>query len=489
MLIFPSIKPITPELIIIGVALLLLLLDLVVRKKEVIAFVGIAGTIAALFITFKFYIFLGQQNTFAGMFILDGYSNFFKLIFYLNVILTICISIKYIKIENISSGEYYALILFATAGMMFMASATDLIALYLGLELMALSTYVLVGIMRHSVRANEAAIKYFLIGGFSSAFLLYGIAMIYGLTGTTEIKGIAEYITNYGLEDNKILLLSIVFFVTAFGFKIAAAPFHMWAPDTYEGAPTSITAFMSVGPKAAGFAALGRVFMVSFDSMHFEWSAMLIPLAILSMCVGNVLAIAQTNIKRMLAYSSIAHAGYALLGVITGTAEGLSSMMSYMFIYAFMNIGAFAIVIMLRSKARSDSTRRLAPSFRGEELSDYEGLAKRHPLASALMLLFMFSLAGIPPTAGFIGKFYVFMETIKAGYTYLAIIAVIFSVISAFFYLRIIMYMYMKEPKEEVELTTSHSMNFALAVTAIIVIILGIFPSVLLSFARFSIFG
>lgn len=478
MLIFPSIKPIMPELIIIGVALLLLLLDLVVKKKEVIAFVGITGTIAALFITFKFYIFLGQQNTFAGMFILDGYSNFFKLIFYLNVILTICISIKYIKIENISSGEYYALILFATAGMMFMASATDLIVLYLGLELMALSTYVLVGIMRHSVRANEAAIKYFLIGGFSSAFLLYGIAMIYGLTGTTEIKGVAEYITNYGLEDNKILLLSIVFFVTAFGFKIAAAPFHMWAPDAYEGAPTSITAFMSVGPKAAGFAALGRVFMVSFDSMQVEWSTMLIPLAILSMCVGNVLAIAQTNIKRMLAYSSIAHAGYALLGVITGTAEGLSSMMSYMFIYAFMNIGAFAIVIMLRSKG-----------FRGEELSDYEGLAKRHPLASVLMLLFMFSLAGIPPTAGFIGKFYIFMETIKAGYTYLAIIAVIFSVISAFFYLRIIMYMYMKEPKEEVVLTSSHSMNFALAVTAIIVIILGVFPSVLLNFARFSIFG
>jgi NADH-quinone oxidoreductase subunit N len=291
------------------------------------------------------------------------------------------------------------------------------------------------------------------------------------------------------LIENPILLLGIVFFVVAFGFKIAIAPFHMWAPDVYEGAPTSITAFMSVGPKAAGFAVLGRVFFDAFGSLQVQWTSILIPLAVLTMAVGSIIALSQTNIKRMLAYSSIAHAGYMLLGIIAGTPGGLASTMNYLFIYAFMNIGAFAVVIMLRSEGRSDSTRRLATRFRGEDISDYKGLARSHPLASAMMLIFMFSLTGIPPTAGFIGKFYVFMELINAGYVSLVIIAVVFSVISAFFYLRIVMYMYMKEPKEEVTLTTSASMSFTLAVTALIVIILGIFPSYLLDFVRFSIFG
>ena len=270
----------------------------------------------------------------------------------------------------------------------------------------------------------------------------------------------------------------MVLFAVALGFKIATVPFHMWAPDAYEGAPTSITAFMSVGPKAAGFAAIGRVFLIAFGSIKIEWSAVLIPLAVLSMGVGNIVALSQTNIKRMLAYSSIAHAGYALLGVIVGTGEGLSSMMNYMFIYAFMNIGAFAVVIMLRSEGIS-----------GEDLSDYEGLSKSHPLASALMLVFMLSLTGIPPTAGFIAKFYVFMEAIKAGYVSLVVIAVIFSVVSAFFYLRVIMYMYMREPKEEVVLSSSIPMGIALAVSTFIIFALGVFPSYILNLARFSILG
>jgi len=473
-----NLRVIAPELILVCVALMLILLDLIVKKKEMVAFVGVVGTVLASYLTFKLYAVGAPYDTFAGMFVLDEYSSFFKLIFYFNLILTICISLRYMAIEKTSFGEYYALLLFATIGMMIMASAVDLIVLYLGLELMALSTYVLVGILRHNIRANEAAMKYFLLGGFSSAFLLYGISMIYGLTGTTEIKAISAYIAEKGLLGNQILLLSIILFAVAFGFKIAAVPFHMWAPDAYEGAPTSVTAFMSVGPKAAGFAALGRVFMISFGSLKIEWSMMLLPLAILSMCVGNILAIAQTNIKRMLAYSSIAHAGYALLGIIAGTSEGLSSMMSYIFIYTFMNIGAFTVVIMLRREG-----------FMGEDLSDYKGLAKRYPVPSALMLLFMFSLTGIPPTAGFIAKFYVFMEAIKAGYVWLTIIAVIFSVISAFFYLRVVMYMYMEEPKEELILTTSVPMNFVLAFTALIIIVLGIFPSYLFNLVRFSVLG
>ena len=467
-----------PEMTLICVGLILLLLDLVVRKKEVIAVVGIAGTLVALYGTYKLYGFYEPQAAFAGMFVLDGYSNFFKLIFYLNVILTICISLKYMAIEKASFGEYYALLMFATTGMMIMASAADLIILYLGLELMALSTYILAGFTRKQPRSNEAALKYFFLGAFSSAFLLYGISLTYGLTGTTNLKGIAEAITALNINGNPIVYLGLIFIIVAFGFKIALVPFHMWAPDVYEGAPTSVTAFMSVGPKAAGFAVLGRVLFDAFAGMQVQWSAILIPIAVLTMATGSIIALAQTNIKRMLAYSSIAHAGYMLLGIITGTHEGLTTTINYLMIYLFMNIGAFAVVIMLRSEG-----------FQGENLEDYMGLSKSHPLASALMLIFMFSLAGIPPTAGFVGKFYVFMETINAGYVYLAIIAVIFSAISAFFYLRVVMYMYMKDPVKEVTLTNSPSMSIALAVTAMMVLIFGIFPSVLLDLVRFSILG
>lgn len=467
-----------PELTLICVGLILMLLDLVVRKKELIAAVGIAGTLVALYGTYKLYGFYEPQVAFAGMFIVDGYSNFFKLIFYLNIILTICISMKYMVIEKASFGEYYALMMFSTTGMMLMASAADLIVLYLGLELMALSTYILAGFMRNQPRSNEAALKYFFLGAFSSAFLLYGISLTYGLTGTTNLKGIAEALSALNIMDNPIAYLGLIFIIVAFGFKIALVPFHMWAPDVYEGSPTSITAFMSVGPKAAGFAVLGRVLFDAFAGMQVQWSAILIPIAVLTMATGSIIALAQTNIKRMLAYSSIAHAGYMLLGLITGTHDGLTSTVNYLMIYLFMNIGAFAIVIMLRSEG-----------FQGENLEDYMGLSKSHPLASALMLIFMFSLAGIPPTAGFIGKFYVFMEAINAGYVYLALIAVVFSAISAFFYLRVVMYMYMKDPVKEVVLTTSPSMSIALAVTAMMVLIFGIFPSVLLNLVRLSILG
>jgi len=469
----PDIGPVIPEIVMTAVALIVLIADLLIKKKEVLAIFSIVGVAAVA------HTLAGSSGvTFGGMFISDGYSTFFKIIFLVNVILTVLISIKYIVIEKVNFGEYYSLILFSTIGMMIMASAGDLIVLYLGLELMALSTYVLAGFIRHDIKSNEAALKYFLLGAFSSAFLLYGISIIYGLTGTTDLKAIAAFISERGLADNFSLLLSVIFLIVAFGFKIAAAPFHMWAPDVYEGAPTSITAFMSVGPKAAGFAVLGRVFMVAFVSVKVDWAAMLIPISILTMAVGNIVALSQTNIKRMLAYSSIAHAGYALLGIIAANNEGLASMMNYLMIYAFMNIGAFAVIIMLRSEG-----------FKGEDINDYEGLAKTHPLAAALMLIFMFSLTGIPPTAGFIGKLYIFMSAINAGYTWLVIVAVIFSAISAYFYLRIVMYMYMKEPKATVSLSTSPATGLALAVTVIAVLVIGVYPSVLVEFARAAIVG
>jgi NADH-quinone oxidoreductase subunit N len=470
---YPNLGPVTPEIFMTALALILLITDLFAKKKGFLAALSIVG------VTGVALSMIGSSGmTFGGMFISDGYSSFFKLIFLVSAILSILISVKYIAIERVNLGEYYSLILLSTVGMMIMASAADLIVLYLGLELMALSTYILAGFIRHDIKSNEAALKYFLLGAFSSAFLLYGISLIYGLTGTTDIYAIASYISEKGLSGNPALALSMTLFAVAFGFKIAAAPFHMWAPDAYEGAPTAITAFMSVGPKAAGFAVLGRVFMIAFASIKLEWSMVLIPLSILSMGIGNIVALAQTNIKRMLAYSSIAHAGYALLGVIVANNEGLSSMMTYLMIYAFMNMGAFAVIIMLRTEG-----------FKGDSITDYEGLAKTHPLLAALMLIFMFSLTGIPPTAGFIGKLYVFMSAINAGYTWLVLVAVIFSVISAYFYLRIIMYMYMREPKIEVATSQSGTLTVALGVTTVAVLVIGVFPSFLVKFAKAALSG
>lgn len=467
-LLMPDLGPVMPEIVMTVLALCVLMADLLIKRKETVGLLSIIAAAAVVFVMQG-----AQGSTFNGMFLSDGYSTFFKLIFMMNLILTVLISVKYIAIERVNFGEYYSLLLFSTLGMMIMASAGDLMVLYLGLELMALSTYILAGFIRYDMKSNEAALKYFLLGAFASAFLLYGIALVYGMTGTTDIRGIADYIARNGLAGNQLLTLAMVFIAVAFSFKIAAVPFHMWAPDAYEGAPTSITAFMSVGPKAAGFAVIGRVFLVAFSGLQVEWSAVLIPIAILTMGVGNIVALSQTNIKRMLAYSSIAHAGYALLGIIAGTQDGMAGVMVYMLVYAFMNIGAFAVIIMLR-----------AGDFKGDNITDYEGLAKTHPLAAGLMLVFMFSLTGIPPTAGFMGKFYLFMSAIQAGYTWVVIIAVIFSAISAYFYLRVVMLMYMKEPKETVELSSTPAIGLALAVALIGVLVIGVIPSFFVNFAK-----
>ena len=456
---FPDIIPAIPEIIMTVAAIVLLMLDLVFKNKKLIGYIGIAATLTSVY----FLSLIGYGGAFGGMFIHDGYSEKFKIIFMVNLLLTIFISLRYLQRQKIEFGEYYSLLFFSTIGMMLMASAKDFIVLYLGLELMALSTYILAGIKRNDMKSNEAAIKYFLLGAFSSALLLYGISLLYGLTATTDIYVIADYLRLH--EATPALTLSMVLIVVAFSFKIAAAPFHMWAPDVYEGAPTSITAFMSVGPKAAGFAVIGRVFYIAFQGQQPEWTAILIGIAILTMAVGNILAIMQTNIKRMLAYSSIAHAGYALLGVIAGTNEGLSSMMTYLLIYAFMNIGAFSIVILLD---------------KGEEIKDYQGLSKSHPLVAALMLVFMFSLTGIPPTAGFIGKFNLFMAAINAGYVWVVVVAVMFSAISAYYYLRIVMNMYMKEMTEESAISPSPSLGMAIVITVLMVFIIGIMPSVVI---------
>jgi NADH-quinone oxidoreductase subunit N len=459
---FADLTPIIPEIIVAAVAASLLLMELLAKDKtkDYLGFIGIGVALAAIYV-----IPSSQGIAFGGMFISDGYSSYFKFIFLISLILTILISFKFLQREDAEYGEYYSLLLFATTGMMLMASAADLILLYVGLELMALSTYILAGIKRHDLRSNEAAMKYFLLGAFSSSFLLFGISLLYGLTASTNIFQIAAFLKQG--ETSLTLLMAMIMVVCAFAFKIAAAPFHMWAPDVYEGAPTSVTAFMSVGPKAAGFAVIGRVFFTAFETVQMDWTAILIGLAILTMAVGNILALVQTNIKRMLAYSSIAHAGYALLGIIAGTTEGLNSVMVYLLIYAFMNIGAFTIVILLD---------------KGESIKGYNGLSKSHPIVAAMMLVFMFSLTGIPPTAGFIGKFNVFMAVINAGYTWVVVVAVFFSSISAYYYLRVVMNMYMKPMEEEMLIHPNPANGAALLISIVMVFVIGIMPSVVVGY-------
>lgn len=467
--------PVLPEIFLVCMAIILVVVDFSFpRNREMLGqFTLYSGLGVILFL------FCQKPGiAFGSMFIVDSYSVFFKMICLFGMIMTILLSVQYLKVEQIRQGEYFSLMAFSVVGMMIMASAADLIVVYLGLELMALSIYCLVGLLKDDARANEASLKYFLMGGFSSAVLLFGITLLYGMTGTTDMAGIASYCSKNEILSNPALLVGAILVLCGFFFKIGAAPFHFWSPDIYQGSPTSISAFMSVAPKAAGFAVIGRFLLMSFPESHGQWGSLLVVIALLSMAVGNVLAISQQNVKRMLAYSSIAHAGYALLGILSGTSEGFSATMSYLLIYGFMNMGAFGVVILLCSK-----------ESRRESLEDYKGLAKTNPMAAFLMLIFMFSLTGIPPTAGFIGKFYLLKAALVAGYTLPVIIAVIFSAISAYFYLRLVRYMYMDDPQEDFVAHYSPGLTTALFVSAAGVLGIGIIPGSLLDWAARSLVG
>jgi NADH-quinone oxidoreductase subunit N len=356
--------------------------------------------------------------------------------------------------------------------MMLMAAGNELIIVFLGLELMSLSLYVLAGYFRESPASSEAGMKYLLLGAFASAFFLYGIALIYGATGTTSIPQIAEYLTANG--KSPLLLAGTFLLIVGFGFKVAIVPFHQWAPDVYEGAPTTIAAFISAGPKAAGFAAFLRIFLEALPEIQTEWSTAIVILAMLTMTVGNVIAIAQTNIKRMLAYSSIAHAGYVLIGLAAANSDGQKSAVFYLLVYCVMNIGAFGAVILARTAD-------------GESLmiSDYAGLGFRKPLLGMFMTVMLLSLAGFPPTAGFVGKLYLFKSAIGADLYLLVIVGAINTAISAFYYLRVVVTMYMREPEEELEFKSYPStLIIGLVLAAIGIMLIGILPSLLLDPAQ-----
>jgi NADH-quinone oxidoreductase subunit N len=400
----------------------------------------------------------------------DKYALFFTLLFCFAGVLTVMLSDAYLARRSMKRGEYYALMLFAITGMVGMAIANDVVALFVAFELMSLPTYVLAGARLGDRRSGEAALKYFVNGAFASAILLFGLAFLYGATGSTSYTLIGETLGALSVGDS-VVVLALVMICTGFGFKVAAVPLHGWAPDVYEGAPTPITAFMSVAIKAGAFAGIVRLFDVALSPAWDAWSIVLIVLAVTTMVVGNALALPQRNVKRMLAYSSIAHAGYLLLGVIAlgpeGTSAAASAVLFYLVAYAFMNLGAFGILILIRAR------RPFSYS-----LDEMAGLGRAMPLASFAMMLFMLSLTGVPPMAGFWGKFYLFAAVIDSGFTWLAIVAVLMSAVSAFYYLRIVWYMYFREPEgAPAELEPSGAgVGWAVALSTAGVVLLGLYP-------------
>ncbi len=477
-----------PELILLGTTLALLLVARRIRTTPV-AVVGtvLAALAAALASGWLLWRGAGPEfgeTAFGGMIIVDGYSQFFKILIAASLALVALVSVRSIDGEQIPRAEYHALLLLASTGMMLSVSAVDLLTLYLGLELTTICSYILVGITVQRPRSNEAAIKYFLIASFASALLLYGISLTYGVTGGTGFAdiasalselnladhGLAEHaLAEHGLGSHPLLVVAMGLMVAGLAFKIAAVPFHAWAPDAYQGASTPVAAFLAAGSKAAGLAALGRLSLVAFGAQAQVFSVLLAGLAALSIVVGSVIALAQTDMKRLLAYSSIAHVGYALLGLVAGTPEGISTTMIYAFFYVFMTLGAFCVVIALGE--------------RGENLDGYRGLAAQRPLMAALMLLFLLSLTGIPPTAGFVAKFGVILSAVTAGQMALAVLAVVFSVVSAFVYMRVAVFMFMKEPQEAAPSHLPMAVSAALGVAALVTLIGGIFPGILVSWA------
>lgn len=471
-----------PQLVIVSTLLIVLVFDMIDSiSKKTLGWMTIVGAVIALWASINLLQAGTDQTQFNDMFRIDSYSLFFNIIFLVSTILVALISISYLGQGDKKQGPYYLLILLATLGMMLMAAGNELIIVFLGLELMSLSLYVLAGYFRESPASSEAGMKYLLLGAFASAFFLYGIALIYGAAGTTSIPGIAEKLTTE--SQSPLLLAGTFLLIVGFGFKVAIVPFHQWAPDVYEGAPTTIAAFISAGPKAAGFAAFIRIFMEALPDIQSEWTGVIVLLAMLTMTVGNVIAIAQTNIKRMLAYSSIAHAGYVLIGLAAANDDGTSSAMLYLLVYCVMNIGAFGAVILARTADGESLT-----------ISDYAGLGFRKPLLSGFLTLMLLSLAGFPLTAGFFGKFYIFKSAVQAAVqpdvvntwlVSLVIVGAINTAISAFYYLRVVVTMYMREPEEELEFNPYPStLVIGLALAAIGVLLIGILPSLLLNPAQ-----
>lgn len=464
--------PILP-LIMVGVGAAIVLLVGIRLEDEDSAGLGVLSLVALLvsFICTLFTIGVNRP-AFAGALFTDDYAAFFEIIIQASAAITVAISLAYAADNALAGAEYYALVMFAALGMMLMAAAGDLIIIFLGLETMSIAVYSLAGFVRREARSSEAAMKYFLLGAFSTGFLLYGIALTYGATGTIHLAGIRAALIA-GTASRAYLLVGVGLMLIGFAFKVAAVPFHMWTPDAYEGAPTPVTAFMATGVKVAAFAGFIRVFMVYLGPLDVQWTGVLWVLAAITMTAGNVIAVVQDNIKRMLAYSAIAHAGYAIVGMASTPSAG-ASVLYYLLAYTFSTIGAFAVVIALEQQAATNVS-----------IKSYRGLGRSHPGLAAAMTLFMLSLTGVPPLAGFVGKFYVFSVALNAGHVALVIIAAVNSAISAYYYIGVVVAMYMQEGAPVMEpLSTRPGLLIGVVVSALAVIAIGIAPEPYMSWSR-----
>jgi NADH-quinone oxidoreductase subunit N len=468
-----------PEVAIAVAGLLVLTLDFAVPAGKR----GWLGGVSLVGVAVTAVLALRQATgprvvVFSGLHVVDMYAAFFKLVFLVSAAIVILLSIRFLQDQQLPEGEFYALLLFATLGAMLMASAYDLLSLFVGLETLSISTYALCGFLKKDQRCNEGALKYLLMGAFSTGVLLYGMVLLYGFAGGTGLDAIANAAAMAG-PRNPALLMAMVLLAAGFGFKIAAVPFHMYLPDMYEGAPTPVVAYMAGAAELAGMAVILRVFLLAMPTLQVEWSLLFWVLAVLTMTIGNLVAIAQANLKRMLAYSTIAHMGYLLIGPVVGSQLGVAAVLFYSLTYALMTIGAFGMVILLQRG-----------TVRGDQIDDFTGLAQKSPLSAAIMLLFLLSLTGIPPTAGFVGKFYLFAAAVEAGYIWLVLIAVVNSAISLFFYMRVVVAMYMRDlPPQGMALSTSSTLRIALLLAAAGTLLLGIFPGSILEFARASAAG
>ncbi len=462
--------PVAPELFLLTAACAILVIDLFLKDEQreatyILAQIALIGTASLALL-------VGggeRQVVFSGSVIRDGMTDLLKASICVIAFGAFLYAKEYLKDRNLFKGEFYTLGMFAVIGMLIMVSAGDFLTVYLGLELLSLSLYALVAFDRESGRGSEAAMKYFVLGAIASGMLLYGISMIYGATGSISFAGIAEAIANDAV-NNTIMVFGTVFVVIGLAFKFGAVPFHMWAPDVYDGAPTAVTMIIASAPKIAAVAMAIRILGEGLGGINADWQGMLVILAVLSMALGNVVAIAQSNIKRMLAYSTISHVGFIFLGLLAGSQSGYASAMFYAITYALTALGAFGIIILLSRKG-----------FEADRLDDFRGLNQRSPWFAAMMLLLMFSMAGVPPTVGFFAKLFVLEAAIRVDLTWLAIVAVFFSVIGAFYYLRIVKLMYFDKPADSAPLQAGMDTQIALSVNGLAMLALGIYPAGLMA--------
>ena len=466
-----------PEIFLLSMTCLLLVVDVFLKQSQRNAsyFIAQFTLLGALALTWANSV-TERVEGFNGTFVVDPLADVLKIFICIVVALVFIYSRDYLKDRDLFKGEFYVLGLFGVLGMMIMVSSNHMLSLYLGLELLSLSMYAMVAFNRNSGTSAEAAMKYFVLGAIASGMLLYGISMVYGVTGSLNIPEISDSLLKQ-TEMNIGLVFGLVFLVVGLAFKLGAVPFHMWVPDVYHGAPTTVTSYIASAPKIAGFAIIIRILVEALGSLHGDWQGMLIILAVLSLGVGNVIAIAQTNLKRMLAYSTISHVGFILLGLLAGTKAGYSSSMFYILVYSLMTLGGFGIILLL---ARS--------GFESEELDDFKGLNQRSPWFAFMMLIFMFSMAGVPPTVGFWAKLSVLSAVVDIDMLWLALVAVFFSIIGVYYYLRVIKLMYFDEPVDTSPIDSSTEMQIALSFNGAIILMLGVYPGALMTLC-FSVFA